>query len=89
MPQERWNEHWVRDQGLGVVIGSLRRVREGAQELLAQLPALRERTRQVDNRAVWELCDIVAELLMPPAAGAHPIDLLHLSGGLQRPARVA
>jgi UDP-N-acetylglucosamine:LPS N-acetylglucosamine transferase len=63
MPQERWNAQWVRDKGVGVVVGSLRQLGHGVREVIADFEALREHTRQVDNRAVWELCDIVAELL--------------------------
>jgi hypothetical protein len=75
MPQERWNAQWVREQGLGVVVSSLRRIDEGARNVIDNLGALRSRTRQIDNRAIWELCDIVAELLALSGTTSGSLDM--------------
>jgi UDP-N-acetylglucosamine:LPS N-acetylglucosamine transferase len=63
MPQERYNAQWVRDEGVGVVLKSARSIGAGVAELLARLPELRARVRQIDNRAVFEVTDIIASLL--------------------------
>ena len=75
MPQERWNAQWVREQGVGVVVSSLRGLEAGARAVIADLDALRARTRQIDNRAIWELCDIVAGLLESSASVVGPTAL--------------
>ena len=63
MPQERWNTDWVRQQGVGVVHRSFRSVRAAVAEILADLPALQERARRIDNRAVFEVPRILAQIL--------------------------
>jgi 1,2-diacylglycerol 3-beta-galactosyltransferase len=75
MPQERWNTEWVRQQGLGVVKRSFVDVREAVAEVLADLPALRQRVQGVDNRAVFEVPALLERLLAAerqPAAAASP-----------------
>jgi 1,2-diacylglycerol 3-beta-galactosyltransferase len=67
MPQERWNTEWVAQGGLGVVKRSFRDVRAAVDELLPQLPAFRERVRAVDNRAVFEVPDILERILREDA----------------------
>lgn len=69
LPQERYNAEWVREQGVGLVLRSARSVRAGVDELLGRLPELRARVQRIDNRAVFELPDILAGLL---AAAADP-----------------
>ena len=63
MPQERYNAHWVREQGVGLVLPSMRAIRAGVAEMIARLPEFQNRVRQIDNRAVFELPQILAELL--------------------------
>jgi hypothetical protein len=63
LPQERYNTGWVREQGIGLVLGSLRDLRRGVDELLERLPAFRRNVQRIDNRAVFELPQILAELL--------------------------
>jgi UDP-N-acetylglucosamine:LPS N-acetylglucosamine transferase len=64
MPQERYNVEWVREQGVGVVHPSFATVRAAAAEVCARLPELRERVRAIDNRAVFELPEILQSVLM-------------------------
>jgi hypothetical protein len=66
MPQERYNTDWLQQQGVGVVHRSLKTVRSAVAETLAQLPALRANVRRIDNRALFEVPDLLARLL--PAA---------------------
>jgi hypothetical protein len=72
MPQERYNAQWVRDQGLGLVLQSVRSIRLGAAEMIRRLPEFHARVRQIDNRAVYEVTDILAALMQSaskPAGG--------------------
>lgn len=64
MPQERYNVEWVRTQGVGVVQPSFASVRAAVAEVCARLPELRERVRAIDNRAVFELPEILQAVLM-------------------------
>jgi len=77
MPQERYNAQWVRDQGLGLVLQSVRSIRLGAAEMIRRLPEFHARVRQIDNRAVYEVTDILAALLQSasgPVSG-HAVSL--------------
>ena len=62
MPQERWNTEWVRHHGLGVVHRSFRSVRLAVQEIVSQLPAWQSRVRQIRNRAIFEVPQILASI---------------------------
>lgn len=63
MPQERYNVQWVRVLGLGLAVSSVRALRGAVDELRLHLPAYRERVRGQRNRAVFEVTDLLAELL--------------------------
>ncbi len=64
MPQERYNVEWVREQGVGVVHPSFASVRAAVAEVCARLPELRARVAAIDNRAVFELPEILQSVLM-------------------------
>lgn len=75
MPQERFNTRWVREQGVGRVVPSLKALPDAVDQLLADLPAYRARVRGIRNQAVFELPQILSELLMRavvPASAALP-----------------
>lgn len=72
LPQERYNTDWVREQGVGRVLGSLGGLPAAVQALCAQLPGYRQRVRRLDNRALFEIPQILAGLLGPPRAVARP-----------------
>ena len=63
LPQERFNAEWVRAMGIGLVLGSARSIRPAVDEMIQRLPEFRERVRRIDNRAVFEVTDILAGLL--------------------------
>jgi UDP-N-acetylglucosamine:LPS N-acetylglucosamine transferase len=63
MPQERYNTQWLREQGLGLVLRSPRQLRQGVVEMLQRLPELRARVQAINNRAVFEVVEILARLL--------------------------
>ncbi len=78
MPQERWNTQWVQDQGVGIVKRSFSEVGAAVAELQAALPAYQARVRRIDNRAVFEVPQILQRVLQgcagaraqPPGARA-------------------
>jgi hypothetical protein len=65
LPQERYNADWIRDNGLGVVLKSFRDIEAGLRELLepANLERYRRNAACVNNRAVFEIPDILDGLL--------------------------
>lgn len=65
MIQERYNTEWIREQGLGVVLRSFSDIAEGVAPMLdaERLAGFRARIAAVNNRAVFEIPDIVAALL--------------------------
>jgi UDP-N-acetylglucosamine:LPS N-acetylglucosamine transferase len=63
MPQERWNTEWVRGTGVGVVHRSFRTVRAAVAETVLRLPELQAQVQRIQNRAVFEVPQILARLL--------------------------
>ncbi len=63
MPQERYNAQWVREQGVGIVVPSLSRIASAADEMRRRLPEFRATASRIDNRAVFEVPEVIARLL--------------------------
>ena len=65
LPQERYNTDWIRQKELGVVLKSFRDTRAGLSELLdpANFERFRQNAAAVNNRAVFEIPEILAQLL--------------------------
>ncbi len=66
MPQERYNAHWVRENGLGLVLRSFRGIDAAVARLLAGLDGLdghRACVRRMDNRALFEIPQILERVL--------------------------
>lgn len=68
LPQERFNTRWMRDLGVGLVLRSIGQLPEGVATLLPRLHEFQSRTRWLDNRALFEVPQILAELLQRAAA---------------------
>jgi len=81
MPQERFNTRWVAEQGIGRVVPSVKALPQAVAGLLAELPALRRRVAAIDNRAVHEVPQILADLLLRAAAAPGPQAASALRGG--------
>ncbi len=62
LPQERYNTHWVEALGVGRVIASARDLPEAVDEVLAGIGAMRGRARAIENRAVFEVLDVLDAL---------------------------
>jgi 1,2-diacylglycerol 3-beta-galactosyltransferase len=63
MPQERWNTQWVQQQGLGLVLRSFRELRGAVATLTARLPEFQAAVARIDNRAVFEVPEILDRIL--------------------------
>jgi 1,2-diacylglycerol 3-beta-galactosyltransferase len=68
LPQERYNAEWVKEKGVGIVLKSFDDVAEGVKEMLdpAALAAFRRNVAAQENRAVFEIPEILAKLLGEP-----------------------
>jgi len=65
LPQERYNAEWVKEKGVGIVLKSFEQVVEGVNRMLdpVALAAFRRNVAAQENRAVFEIPDILARLL--------------------------
>jgi UDP-N-acetylglucosamine:LPS N-acetylglucosamine transferase len=65
LPQERYNAEWIREQGIGLVLPNFRRIRRAVDELLdpARYAVFRAATERLQNRAVFEIPDILESIL--------------------------
>lgn len=72
MPQERCNTEWVLQNGLGLVARSMRNIRPTVLALLEQLETYKENVRRIDNRAVFEVPEILAGILATAVRSSSP-----------------
>jgi UDP-N-acetylglucosamine:LPS N-acetylglucosamine transferase len=63
MPQERYNAEWVLENHAGIVLDSFKNIRAGVDQVIARLPELRANVARIENRAVFEIPDILDRLL--------------------------
>jgi 1,2-diacylglycerol 3-beta-galactosyltransferase len=63
LPQERYNAEWVRERHAGMVVRSFSGVEASVKEMLASLDAYRESVARIENRAVFEIPEMLAEIL--------------------------
>jgi hypothetical protein len=65
LPQERYNTQWVQEKRVGIVLNSFRDVVAGVRQMLdpAVLAEFRRNVASLDNRAVFEIPEILAKLL--------------------------
>lgn len=65
MPQERYNAEWLEENRLGVVVKNWGEIGAAVERLLVpgSLEAYRERAGAVDNRAVFEITNILEDVL--------------------------
>jgi hypothetical protein len=70
MVQERYNTDWVLENGVGIVLRSFNDIAEGVKAMLdaARHATFRFKLRSINNRAVFEIPDML-EMLMSPARG--------------------
>jgi 1,2-diacylglycerol 3-beta-galactosyltransferase len=66
LPQERYNSQWLTENGLGLVLKSFSGIEQTVRELLAverTLREMRERTTRLQNRAIFEIPEILSQIL--------------------------
>src|SRR5262249_4378969 len=65
LPQERYNAQWVEEKGVGVVLRSFEEVVSGVRRMLdpARLGEFRKNVAALNNRAIFEIPEILASLL--------------------------
>lgn len=63
LPQERFNAEWVREKNAGIVVPNFRGIRQAVQEMLGALEGYRTSVAKIENRAVFEIPEILAGLL--------------------------
>ena len=63
MPQERWNTEWVKAHQVGVVYDSYKTLPAAVEETISRLPELRVNVQRVRNRAVFEVPEILHQLM--------------------------
>ena len=65
LPQERFNARWLTMNGLGIVLDSFGGIEEAVSRILEgdTLAGMRARASRLENRAVWEIPDILESIL--------------------------
>jgi 1,2-diacylglycerol 3-beta-galactosyltransferase len=63
LPQERYNADWVREKHAGIVVPNFRRVRDAVAGLLRALEEYRAAVARIENRAVFEIPDMLERIL--------------------------
>jgi len=65
LPQERYNTEWVKANRVGIVLRHFTEIVSGVQQLLqpGKLAEFRANTEALNNRAIFEIPEIFAELL--------------------------
>jgi glycosyl transferase family 28 len=94
IPQERYNARFVSERGVGVVVGSWREMPAAARELCGDGERLegfrRALARLPENRAVWEVLEVLARVVngtartAPPLARTAPIAIRRADGSAAR-----
>jgi 1,2-diacylglycerol 3-beta-galactosyltransferase len=63
LPQERYNAEWVKQRQFGIVLRSFAGINRGISELLSRYDALKQSVAAYHNGAVFEIPDILQEVL--------------------------
>jgi hypothetical protein len=63
MPQERYNTHWVRESGTGLVLASVAGLPEAVAQMCLRLDEYRSRVGRLRNRALFEVPMLLDALL--------------------------
>jgi len=71
MPQERYNTKWVEETGVGLVLESFRAIRPAVAELTTRLDEFRRRIAAVQNRAIFEIPEILERILQSDRGARH------------------
>jgi len=74
LPQERYNAEWVTEKRVGIVLKSFREVVDGVRRMLepARLAEFQKNVAALNNRAIFEIPEMLAKLLGPSEEAAAP-----------------
>lgn len=74
LPQERFNAEWVAEKRVGIVLKSFDDVADGVRQILepATLAEFRKNVAALNNRAIFEIPEMLASLLKEPDMEAKP-----------------
>jgi 1,2-diacylglycerol 3-beta-galactosyltransferase len=74
LPQERYNAQWVTENRVGIVLRSFREVTEGVRQILEplRLAEFRKNVAALENRAIFEIPEMLAGLLATPSEAGLP-----------------
>jgi len=77
MPQERYNTEWVREQRMGIVVSSFRKIAAGVEQLLepATFAEFRRNARAYSNNALFEIPRILDEVFERHGESPQPLSL--------------
>jgi UDP-N-acetylglucosamine:LPS N-acetylglucosamine transferase len=75
LPQERYNAEWLIENGTGIVLPNFRGIAAAVERLLepSNYANYRAATERVNNRAVFEIADILQRLLEQPVQEITPL----------------
>ena len=67
LPQERYNADWIRENQIGIVLPNFRGIARAVDELLEPTAYghFRAATERLENRAVFEIPDVLERILAP------------------------
>jgi hypothetical protein len=68
LPQERYNTVWITEHQTGIVVPTFRNIAAAAATLLQDLPRYRCNTAATENRALFEVVDILKSILARAAS---------------------
>lgn len=63
LPQERYNADWVLEKGVGMVVNNFRDISSAVISLLRDLPRYQSAAKAIDNRAVFEIPEMLETIL--------------------------
>ena len=68
LPQERYNAEWVTEKEVGIVLENFRTVADGVRKIVepATLARLKNNVKALNNRALFEIPEILAGLMDGP-----------------------
>jgi len=68
LPQERYNAEWVKEKEVGIVLDNFRSVADGVRKIAepATLARLKNNVKALNNRALFEIPEILAGLMLEP-----------------------
>jgi UDP-N-acetylglucosamine:LPS N-acetylglucosamine transferase len=76
LPQERYNAEWVLEKRVGIVLHSFKEIVDGVRQMLepASLAEFRKNVASQNNRAIFEIPEILAKLLGEPPSATTPAE---------------